>query len=110
MTPATRGAAMWVCGTGRSPCAARGARPAPSRSATTPPAPWTATSAPGPGTPRHTGPSRGPLTASGIYQLIARRGRQCGIGVFLHRFRHHFSHTWLDRGGEEEGDLMELNG
>ncbi len=26
-----------------------------------------------------------------------------------HRFRHHFSHTWLDRGGPE-GDLMELNG
>ena len=25
------------------------------------------------------------------------------------RFRHHFSHTWLDRGGAE-GDLMELNG
>src|SRR5437016_5557004 len=25
------------------------------------------------------------------------------------RFRHHFSHTWLDRGGPE-GDLMELNG
>jgi hypothetical protein len=24
-------------------------------------------------------------------------------------FRHHFSHTWLDRGGPE-GDLMELNG
>jgi hypothetical protein len=27
----------------------------------------------------------------------------------LARFRHHFSHTWLDRGGAE-GDLMELNG
>src|ERR1700735_3239510 len=25
------------------------------------------------------------------------------------RSRHHFSHTWLDRGGPE-GDLMELNG
>src|SRR5271169_6128565 len=53
--------------------------------------------------------NRGPLTASGIYQVIARRGRQCGIEVFPHRFRHHFSHTWLDRGGAE-GDLMELNG
>ena len=29
--------------------------------------------------------------------------------AFPHRFRHHFSHTWLDRGGPE-GDLMELNG
>ena len=49
------------------------------------------------------------MTASGIYQVIARRGRQCGVEVFPHRFRHHFSHTWLDRGGAE-GDLMELNG
>ncbi len=38
-----------------------------------------------------------------------RRGRQCGVDLFPHRFRHHFSHTWLDRGGPE-GDLMELNG
>jgi site-specific recombinase XerD len=53
--------------------------------------------------------NRGPMTASGVYQVIARRGRECGIEVFPHRFRHHFSHTWLDRGGAE-GDLMELNG
>ena len=53
--------------------------------------------------------NRGPMTASGIYQVIARRGRECGIDVSPHRFRHHFSHTWLDRGGAE-GDLMELNG
>ena len=57
---------------------------------------------PGPG-------NRGPMTASGIYQVTVRRGRQCGIEVFPHRFRHHFSHTWLDHGGAE-GDLMELNG
>ena len=54
--------------------------------------------------------NRGPMmTANGIYQMIARRGRQCGVAVYPHRFRHHFSHTWLDRGGAE-GDLMELNG
>jgi hypothetical protein len=29
--------------------------------------------------------------------------------VYPHRFQHHFSHTWLDRGGTE-GDLMEPNG
>ncbi len=52
---------------------------------------------------------RGPLTASGIYQVIARRGMQAGVAVHPHRFRHHFSHTWLVRGGPE-GDLMELNG
>ena len=49
------------------------------------------------------------MTASGIYQMISRRGRQCGLHAWPHRFRHHFSHTWLDRGGAE-GDLMELNG
>ena len=53
--------------------------------------------------------NREPLTAAGIYQMIARRGRQCGVHLYPHRFRHHFSHTWLDRGGPE-GDLMELNG
>jgi integrase len=53
--------------------------------------------------------NRGPLTADGIYQMIARRGHRCGADVFPHRFRQHFSHTWLDRGGAE-GDLMELNG
>jgi integrase/recombinase XerD len=53
--------------------------------------------------------NRGPLTATGIYQMVARRGRQCGVAVYPHRFRHHFSHTWLERGGAER-DLMELNG
>ena len=53
--------------------------------------------------------NRAPMTANGIYQMIARRGRQCGIAVYPHRFRHHVSRTWLDRGGAE-GDLMELNG
>jgi site-specific recombinase XerD len=53
--------------------------------------------------------NRGPLTATGIYQIVARRGGQCGVNVYPHRFRHHFSHTWLDRGGAER-DLMELNG
>jgi site-specific recombinase XerD len=43
--------------------------------------------------------NRGPLTANGIYQMIVRRGWQCGVAVFPHRFRHYFSHTWLDRGG-----------
>jgi integrase len=38
------------------------------------------------------------MTASGIYQVIARRGRQCGIDVSPHRFRHHFSHASFDAG------------
>jgi integrase/recombinase XerD len=41
--------------------------------------------------------NREPLTAAGIYQMITRRGRQCGVDAYPHRFRHHFSHTWLDR-------------
>jgi site-specific recombinase XerD len=42
--------------------------------------------------------NREPLTAAGIYQMITRRGRQCQVDAYPHRFRHHFSHTWLDRG------------
>jgi len=52
---------------------------------------------------------RGPLTPGGIYQLIARRGRQARVPACPHRSRHHFSHTWPGRGGPEAG-LMELNG
>jgi site-specific recombinase XerD len=52
---------------------------------------------------------RGPMTASGIYQMVERRGKQAAVAVHPHKFRHNFSHTWLDNGGAE-GDLMELNG
>jgi site-specific recombinase XerD len=52
---------------------------------------------------------RGPVSAAGIYEMVKLRGKQAGVHVYPHRFRHHFSHTWLDRGGPE-GDLMELNG
>ena len=55
------------------------------------------------------GPAKPPMTANGIYQMIVRCGQQCGVDAWPHRFRHHFSHTWLDRGGPED-DLMELNG
>ena len=51
----------------------------------------------------------GPMTASGVYQMIERRGREAGVEVNPHKFRHTFSHNWLDNGGAE-GDLMELNG
>jgi integrase/recombinase XerD len=53
--------------------------------------------------------NRGPLDRSGIYQLVVRRGEECGVELWPRRFRHHFAHTWLERGGAE-GDLMELNG
>jgi len=48
-------------------------------------------------------------SACTVNQIVARRGRQCGVTVYPRRFRHHFSHTWLDRGGAER-DPMELNG
>jgi len=51
----------------------------------------------------------GPMTASGVYQMIERRGRGAGVEVNPHKFRHTFSHNWLDNGGAE-GDLVELNG
>jgi hypothetical protein len=41
------------------------------------------------------------MTANGIYQMIPRRGRRAGVDAWTHRFRRHFSHTWLDRGGAE---------
>jgi len=53
--------------------------------------------------------NREPLTPPTSTQMTARRGRQADVTAFPHRFRHHFSHTWLDCGGPE-GDLMELNG
>ena len=52
--------------------------------------------------------NRGPMTASGIYQVIVRRRRECGIEVFPHRFRHHFSHTWLDRGRPHGAQRLEF--
>jgi site-specific recombinase XerD len=43
--------------------------------------------------------NREPLTVAGIYQMTARRGRQCGVDLYPHRFWRHFSHTWLDHPG-----------
>ena len=51
----------------------------------------------------------GPMTSSGVYQMVERRAAQAGLKLHPHMFRHTFSHNWLDRGGAE-GDLMELNG
>lgn len=53
--------------------------------------------------------NRGPLTDNGIRQIVERRGKQAGMDLFPHLFRHDFTHRWLDNGGSE-GDLMALNG
>lgn len=50
-----------------------------------------------------------PMTTSGIYQMVTRRGAALGIKLHPHQLRHTFAHRWLDAGGAE-GDLMELAG
>jgi site-specific recombinase XerD len=53
---------------------------------------------------------RGPMTDSGIAQVLRRRGREAGIGpIRPHQLRHTFAHQWLASGGNE-GDLMRLAG
>jgi integrase len=50
------------------------------------------------------------MSASGVAQMVKRRGAQAGIeGLHPHVLRHSFAHTWLDQGGNE-GDLMRLMG
>jgi site-specific recombinase XerD len=54
---------------------------------------------------------RGRLTASGIAQVVLRRGREAGLPGRLHphQFRHTFAHAWLASGGNET-DLMRIAG
>lgn len=53
---------------------------------------------------------KGRLQASGIAQMMERRGDQAGIdGLHPHILRHTFAHAWLSAGGNE-GDLMRLAG
>lgn len=52
----------------------------------------------------------GGMSASGIAQMVRRRGAQAGIeGLHPHQLRHTFAHRWLAAGGNE-GDLMRLAG
>jgi site-specific recombinase XerD len=53
---------------------------------------------------------RGPLTDSGLRQLLDRRAADAGIAhLHPHMFRHLFAHRWLSAGGQET-DLMMLAG
>ena len=52
---------------------------------------------------------RGVLTPDGIRQMLERRGRDIGVRVHAHMFRHGFADAWLKAGGAE-GDLQELAG
>lgn len=51
----------------------------------------------------------GALTVSGIEMIVYTRGREAGVTVHPHLFRHTFAHLWLDGGGNE-GDLQRLAG
>jgi len=51
----------------------------------------------------------GRLTDTGVEQVVKRRGRQAGVDVHPHQFRHTFAHSYLLDGGNE-GDLMRLAG
>jgi len=52
----------------------------------------------------------GPMTPSGVYQVVRDRSIQAGIGKkYTHLLRHTFAHLWLASDGTE-GDLMRLAG
>ncbi|HEY5521122.1 MAG TPA: tyrosine-type recombinase/integrase [Candidatus Limnocylindrales bacterium] len=54
--------------------------------------------------------AKGPLTDSGILQVLRRRGRQAGIEhIYVHLLRHTFAHQML-ADGMQEGDLMRIAG
>lgn len=52
---------------------------------------------------------KGRLTVFGVEGVVQARGRQAGLDLNPHLFRHTFAHMWLDGGGNE-GDLMRLAG
>jgi integrase/recombinase XerD len=55
--------------------------------------------------------NRGPLTGSGLYQMLKRRAEEAGYDpdVYPQQFRHTYANDWL-AGGGSEGDLMRLMG
>lgn len=53
---------------------------------------------------------KGPMTDSGVRQMLERRCKDAGVPpVHPHQFRHTFAHDWLAAGGQEH-DLMRLAG
>jgi site-specific recombinase XerD len=53
---------------------------------------------------------KGPMTGSGIRQMLWRRSGEAGIPrMHPHQLRHFFAHSWLAEGGQET-DLMALTG
>ncbi len=53
---------------------------------------------------------RGPITNSGLRDIVGKRGNKAGIkAMHPHQLRHQFAHEWLSEGGTE-GDLMRIAG
>lgn len=52
---------------------------------------------------------KGALGTFGIGGVVVNRGKQAGLDLNPHLFRHTFAHLWLDGGGNE-GDLQRLAG
>jgi site-specific recombinase XerD len=53
---------------------------------------------------------KGPMTDSGLRQMLDRRAADAGLDhLHPHLFRHSFAHSWLANGGQEN-DLMRLAG
>ncbi|MCI0633894.1 MAG: tyrosine-type recombinase/integrase [Actinobacteria bacterium] len=53
---------------------------------------------------------KGPMTPSGIRQMLWRRSEAAGVTrLHPHQLRHYFAHSWLSDGGQET-DLMALTG
>ena len=53
---------------------------------------------------------RGPMTDSGVAQIVSDRARQAGLGrVHPHMLRHSFANMWLENEGQEQ-DLMRIAG
>ena len=51
----------------------------------------------------------GPMTNSGVYQVVRDRAAMAGVQLHPHQLRHTFAHKYLTSGGNE-GDLMRLAG
>jgi integrase len=49
------------------------------------------------------------LTDTGIFQMVKRRGREAGLELHPHLFRHTAAHRWMAAGGSES-DLMAISG
>jgi hypothetical protein len=52
--------------------------------------------------------NRGPMTPSGIYQVIARRGRQCGMEVFAHPLQPYLARPRRCRGRPDGAQRLDL--